>query len=140
MSSTDGLTASPAACPASPPATAPTAAPTAPPTGPPTAVPIAAPATPPEVAPAAVPTGCEPGAPVIGSRLAGLSSVFLEPMKIVLRRFESAGAHAESGLSANYRSDARADVGRYPRRGARLRCVGDRPEATRKMSDCQPKH
>src|SRR5688572_6365697 len=84
MSSTDGLTASPAACPASPPATAPTAAPTAPPTGPPTAVPTAAPATPPEVAPAAVPTGCEPGAPVMGSRFAGLSSFFLVPMRIVL--------------------------------------------------------
>src|SRR4026208_126053 len=83
MSSTDGLTASPAACPASPPVTAPTAAPTAPPTGPPTAVPITAPATPPEVAPAAVPTGCEPGAPVMGSRFAGLSSLFV-PM-IVLR-------------------------------------------------------
>src|SRR5215207_5255450 len=55
--------------PARPPATAPTAAPTTVPTGPAT-LPAAAPAaTPPATAPTPVPTGCDPGAPVKGSRL-----------------------------------------------------------------------
>src|SRR4026207_225443 len=126
MSSTDGLTASPAACPARPPATAPTAAPpappprpppapppppTAPPTGPPPAVPTTAPATPPEVAPAAVPTGCEPGAPVMGSRFAGLSSLLLVPMKIVLRGVCQRRHMLLSAVSSNYRTATRLVVG-----------------------------
>src|SRR5438445_11737660 len=77
--------------PASPPATPPTTAPTTVPTGPAAAEPLTAPAAapprtpaaaPPAAAPTPAPTGCAPGAPVIGSRLAGSTSVAL-----FLRRF-----------------------------------------------------
>src|SRR5437879_5783157 len=69
-----GLTLSPAALPANPPIMPPATRPTAAPAGPPTA-PIAAPVAPPAAAPTPAPTGCAPGAPVIGSRLAGSTSL-----------------------------------------------------------------
>src|SRR5687767_104968 len=58
------------ALPASPPTTAPTAAPATVPTGPATDPAAAPAAAPPAAAPMPVPTGCDPGAPVIGSRFA----------------------------------------------------------------------
>src|SRR5688500_11727595 len=113
-----GSTASPAALPTRPPAIAPTAAPTAVPTGPAT-VPAAAPAAaPPAAAPRPVPIGWEPGALVIGSRLASLSSwsllfICLSPGKGgICRSFD----RQQTGLSkAHAFSEKTVDRGKRPR-------------------------
>src|SRR5688572_377347 len=86
--------------PARPPATAPTAAPMAVPTGPAT-VPAAAPAAmPPAAAPRPVPTGCDPGAPVIGSRFASLPALGLSFAMAAPFDWEKGGCKGRASLQA----------------------------------------